>query len=889
MCIMDHIGRLKDTILERCFKKKMEMREVNAFDQTMNSGRLCAFFRTEFNRRVDTHRILRNVLVETDFGNTPPDETLRIKPSEQLRREVLEVQQAIENITHPQPALNPPTLLLKHQSELIRRTMREESKLKASFEDGSAGGWRIGSPGRQRTGQPTTSLITGRRVSQTQRRRSDSVWRRTSAGTERGARLDHPAKTRIWEMEEETGVEALGETELSQTLRYTDIEDDDLDKAALASVEAENPVLQGFTGVIGYSRRKDTHEPPLPPRQRYLPPCKYRKRHFTDFDYSKLDAVPLPAEVTDKSTVPSFINRMNDESGDMRPLPSGVSERAPKSIITLAAEPATAVSEFGAENDAENSMMRHVDEKLTRTKEVEELYEEIMRTVKRTHLDPLASEEEERTMCPAAPIEPHIPKPWLWQGLNDPAQIPPMITLATTPLNILNAAAGTGGHGGRGGAQGRIRARDHQQDGKGTSLRTRPSEVARDREAATRNAPQASQYHGPIPYGYGGFMPSTASMTRITRDTTSSSSPKTAGAASADAPTLEEYFNYLRIHKTDFIFDLIYKEDEIAEAKRKAAEEAERLRKAEEEMKRREKERKEREAQRKVMLKYERGEWNPRIIDFMREVHDASGGEPELVDGSEEGPLPAGEQGPNDIQKQNAAEGAVTGTATDSTAQESVPEGTEREQPGTAIPAADLATQPSAPPASQQQQQQQEPAEITPARRPASVDIHKMQSELEHLWVTLKMPLDQKLDMAIKYGDHKFAAKLEMAIGLWKTVSERIISREELMKQIEVFERYASDPERFFVRGAEGSSHARLKESKEREDLLRQLHQLEARIDEVINLIKVELKESVTYEGIPYRVKMRMDYTELIKRLQRERQASRQATSPGASLDPRSS
>lgn len=46
-------------------------------------------------------------------------------------------------------------------------------------------------------------------------------------------------------------------------------------------------------------------------------------------------------------------------------------------------------------------------------------------------------------------------------------------------------------------------------------------------------------------------------------------------------------------------------------------------------------------------------------------------------------------------------------------------------------------------------------------QRPDSVDIRQMQKELEALWVTLKMPLDQKVDMAIKYGGHRFAPKLE--------------------------------------------------------------------------------------------------------------------------------
>lgn len=37
-----------------------------------------------------------------------------------------------------------------------------------------------------------------------------------------------------------------------------------------------------------------------------------------------------------------------------------------------------------------------------------------------------------------------------------------------------------------------------------------------------------------------------------------------------------------------------------------------------------------------------------------------------------------------------------------------------------------------------------------------------MQPELEHLWSSLFMPLDQKLDMAIKYGSHKSSQILQV-------------------------------------------------------------------------------------------------------------------------------
>ena len=64
------------------------------------------------------------------------------------------------------------------------------------------------------------------------------------------------------------------------------------------------------------------------------------------------------------------------------------------------------------------------------------------------------------------------------------------------------------------------------------------------------------------------------------------------------------------------------------------------------------------------------------------------------------------------------------------------------------------------------------------------------------------MPVDQKLDMAIKYGSHKFA-KIDQAIELWGNVSELILEREMLLHDIEQFEMTASDPKYllFYVGG----------------------------------------------------------------------------------------
>lgn len=109
------------------------------------------------------------------------------------------------------------------------------------------------------------------------------------------------------------------------------------------------------------------------------------------------------------------------------------------------------------------------------------------------------------------------------------------------------------------------------------------------------------------------------------------------------------------------------------------------------------------------------------------------------------------------------------------------------------------------------------------------------------------MPVNQKLDMAIKYGSHNFS-KIETAIPLWKQVTKLITKRELLLNELEVFEMTASDPQRFFTKG-HAMAELRVAEAEKREKMLRPVHALEAKITELCVKIKDELNESVTFKG----------------------------------------
>lgn len=56
-------------------------------------------------------------------------------------------------------------------------------------------------------------------------------------------------------------------------------------------------------------------------------------------------------------------------------------------------------------------------------------------------------------------------------------------------------------------------------------------------------------------------------------------------------------------------------------------------------------------------------------------------------------------------------------------------------------------------------------------------------------------------------------------ISAWEAATSLILQREQIISELEAFERLASDPNRFFENGYRGSSVARLEESKLRTQL----------------------------------------------------------------------
>ncbi|XP_026085076.1 coiled-coil domain-containing protein 87 [Carassius auratus] len=147
----------------------------------------------------------------------------------------------------------------------------------------------------------------------------------------------------------------------------------------------------------------------------------------------------------------------------------------------------------------------------------------------------------------------------------------------------------------------------------------------------------------------------------------------------------------------------------------------------------------------------------------------------------------------------------------------------------------------------------------------------QMQVRLERVWNALCLPEGQRLDMAIKYSSHEYRNRLQEAIAAWEQAAGLIQKRELLLSRLEDFEREASDPNRFFQRGYNGSSIARMEEASQREKLNSQISVVDQELSKTMGHITTCFNDNISYKGRPYREKMRWDRTEMLYWLQQER------------------
>ncbi|KAI9327045.1 hypothetical protein BDR26DRAFT_876127 [Obelidium mucronatum] len=500
-----------------------------------------------------------------------------------------------------------------------------------------------------------------------------------------------------------------------------------------------------------------------------------------------------------------------------RTMESRVSLRVPKGFINLSAEPASAVSQFGSEVDTKKIDI--LDEKLSRYKEIEELYSEITKTLSSNHLetDDVAIDN---TGCPSAPYDPKIPLSNAFKGilLSYSKPKPVVVESSPEPSETETAPFST--------PQIRLTTRKY------ATSNVDADEFSKDRKAAMKKI--VSSRYNTFKYNYGGYTPYKAEKKKKKEEIFNH----------------EDYLDYIRTRTCDFILDLLIDSEEEARAYQRAMEE-EANRKMEESIRAKiQKEEDDRNERRRRRTLYNRGKWNVGALTHMREVQQLS--QEEFVEDIDLGASSdaEGNQGQQKLHEPKVvfAPPGIARTYEEKELQFL----TEKER-----------------------QLAEAEAEAIQKHKLQKVksdtDISSAQQELESLWVELKMPLDQKLDMAIKYGSRKFGSRLELAIKYWKKASDHILARERVLREIDEFEREASNPDRYFMKGYEGSSEARMLEARTRDGHLQTLHAMEEQLADIISMIKFELNETVTYHGVPYTEKMKSDYNTILHQHQKQR------------------
>ncbi|KAM4036659.1 coiled-coil domain-containing protein 87 isoform 1-T2 [Anomaloglossus baeobatrachus] len=146
-----------------------------------------------------------------------------------------------------------------------------------------------------------------------------------------------------------------------------------------------------------------------------------------------------------------------------------------------------------------------------------------------------------------------------------------------------------------------------------------------------------------------------------------------------------------------------------------------------------------------------------------------------------------------------------------------------------------------------------------------------IQKKLNAIWTVLHVPESQRLDMAIKYSSYEYRDRLQEAIKMWDRAITLIKKREKILADLETFETVASDPNRFFHKGYEGTAMARMDESRKRKELYKQMADLEPAIYKVLHVIKKKFNDTVSYKGRPYADKIKWDKTEMLYWLQQDR------------------
>ncbi|XP_038419743.1 coiled-coil domain-containing protein 87 [Canis lupus baileyi] len=163
--------------------------------------------------------------------------------------------------------------------------------------------------------------------------------------------------------------------------------------------------------------------------------------------------------------------------------------------------------------------------------------------------------------------------------------------------------------------------------------------------------------------------------------------------------------------------------------------------------------------------------------------------------------------------------------------------------------------------------------------------ILNLQKRLEHLWSMLEVPDKDRLDMVIKYSSNARLSQLPSLVSAWEQVLKPIQLREMLLGRLELFERQASDPNRFFQKTNMGLGSF-LEENQFRNRLHRKINLVQAPLVSLLKEIELIFGEPVTFKGRRYLDKMKHDKVEMLYWLQQQQRVHHLTQGQKASHQP---
>ncbi|KAJ3301785.1 Coiled-coil domain-containing protein 87 [Kappamyces sp. JEL0829] len=732
------LGQVKHTlslIMSQLLKMKTKMQNAGFFSAESNSDRLISTFRTMLSKKLNNSDIIESAMGQLQIAK-------RKRPTSAKPVNILaELSQELDRVTHPVPKLAFDTTLLQklNQKTIVREhSESEEAGKLLNMQYTPRGLMLVVDPVQKaRVQQMDEDLI--RLIKNTEdNEQSDGVG--TIWGEEKIVDSFHTTARKILEYEADDQHTHFKHSEMHSS---------------------EDPILRAHAHMSNKARSKRVHS-----KLAFTVPNRYfrHKNIKVYFDFQKLlqdddsekepdprqDPKPAEGEMAICATEDK-VDAATDSAQVVRTFLSQASSVIPKTEIVIDDNPFEGAVGDSGKQEVRITSIDFLDENLSRFKEVEELYSEIMKAIDDSNVD--KDEAVEYVLsCPAAPIDQPI------EGLDS---YMPRLALRKPLEKQHNEAA-------------MLQQQMRDADGipvAGSSFQIvlSPTKSNIPVESFRRNRRRAmkkvlsSKYH--FRYNYGGYIPA-----------------RSYRKGEANFISSDDYDDFLATSFCDFIPMLLYQSKRKAEKDKELEEEKKELQMQLEETQLVEKITMAEEERISELFQPSAENWKPGVLDYIEDNKDPNPGSyvyPENRVG---------------LKKLGAAE---------------------------------------------------------------------LQKELESIWTQLQMPPSQKIEMAIKYGDHRISKSNE-ALEHWKVAAKLISERESLLLKLEEFETKASDPSRFFERGSMASSKTRMKEAKDRENMLRPLRMLETEISRVSANIRNNFHEVVTLRGLVYVDKMKHDYQDIV-------------------------